>query len=56
MRIVLAQQNYHIGNFGDNTRKIIEAIEQAKKEQADLVVFFKSLLYMRLSPPGFFRV
>jgi NAD+ synthase (glutamine-hydrolysing) len=39
MKIALAQQNYHIGNFGDNTRKIIEGIQWAKKEGADLVVF-----------------
>lgn len=39
MRIALAQQNYHIGNFEANTQKIIEAIENAKQQQADLVVF-----------------
>lgn len=39
MRIVLAQQNYHIGNFEQNGAKIIAAIEQAKKEGADLIVF-----------------
>jgi NAD+ synthase (glutamine-hydrolysing) len=39
MKIVLAQQNYHIGNFESNTRKIIEAINQAKKENAELIVF-----------------
>ena len=39
MKIALAQQNYHIGNFEDNTRKIIEGIEQARKQQADIVVF-----------------
>lgn len=39
MKIVLAQQNYHIGNFRQNTNKIIEAIEEAKKQQADLIVF-----------------
>ena len=39
MKIALAQQNYHIGNFDDNTRKIIEAIGWAKKQGADLVVF-----------------
>jgi NAD+ synthase (glutamine-hydrolysing) len=39
MKIVLAQQNYHIGNFEDNTRKIILGIQQAKKDGADLVVF-----------------
>ncbi len=39
MRIVLAQQNYHIGNFEANVTKIIYAIQQAKAQQADLVVF-----------------
>ena len=39
MKIALAQQNYHIGNFEDNTRKIIEAIKWAKQQGADLVVF-----------------
>ena len=39
MKIALAQQNYHIGNFEDNTRKIIEGIAWAKAEGADLVVF-----------------
>ncbi len=39
MKIALAQQNYHIGNFEANTQKIIEAIHEAKKMEADLVVF-----------------
>ena len=39
MKIALAQQNYHIGNFEDNTRKIIAAIDEAKKQQAEIVVF-----------------
>jgi NAD+ synthase (glutamine-hydrolysing) len=39
MKIALAQQNYHIGNFEDNTRKIIEGINKAKQAGADLVVF-----------------
>ncbi|RZT93162.1 NH(3)-dependent NAD(+) synthetase [Ancylomarina subtilis] len=39
MKIVLAQLNYHIGNFELNTDKIITAIEKAKTEKADLVVF-----------------
>lgn len=39
MRIAIAQQNYHIGNFESNTRKIIGAIEEAKLLKADLVVF-----------------
>jgi NAD+ synthase (glutamine-hydrolysing) len=39
MKIALAQQNYHIGNFEDNTRKIIEGITKAKQAGADLVMF-----------------
>ncbi len=39
MKIALAQQNYHIGHFEDNTRKIIGAIQYAKSRGADLVVF-----------------
>lgn len=39
MKIALAQQNYHIGNFESNTQKIIEAIQWAKQQGADLVVF-----------------
>ena len=39
MKIVLAQQNYHIGNFESNTAKIITAINEAKQQGADLVVF-----------------
>jgi NAD+ synthase (glutamine-hydrolysing) len=39
MKIALAQQNYHIGNFESNTTKIIEAIGIAKAQRADLVVF-----------------
>ena len=39
MKIFLAQQNYHIGNFERNTEKIIDAIKQAKKLGGDLIVF-----------------
>jgi len=39
MKIFLAQQNYHIGNFEENTKKIIEAIALSKANGADLVVF-----------------
>jgi len=39
MKIILAQQNYHIGNFESNTHKIIEAIKSAKTKNADLIVF-----------------
>jgi NAD+ synthase (glutamine-hydrolysing) len=39
MKIALAQQNYHIGNFEYNVQKIIQGINQAKKEGADIVLF-----------------
>jgi len=39
MKIALAQLNYHVGNFQSNTKKIIEAIKNAKKDQCDLIVF-----------------
>lgn len=39
MKIFLAQQNYHVGNFEHNTRKVISAIEASKQQGADLVVF-----------------
>ena len=39
MKIFLAQQNYHIGNFEANTEKIINAIREAKSEAGDLIVF-----------------
>jgi NAD+ synthase (glutamine-hydrolysing) len=39
MKIALAQQNYHIGNFEKNAQKIIDGINWAKNQKADLVVF-----------------
>jgi len=39
MKIFLAQQNYHIGNIEANSQKIISAIQQARQQEADLVVF-----------------
>ena len=39
MKIFLSQQNYHIGNFESNTQKIITAIELAKSQGGDLIVF-----------------
>ena len=39
MRIALAQLNYHIGNFATNQEKVVDAIKEAKKESADLIVF-----------------
>jgi len=39
MKICIAQQNYHIGNFEQNAQKILCAIEEAKKQGADLILF-----------------
>jgi NAD+ synthase (glutamine-hydrolysing) len=39
MKIALAQQNYHIGNFEQNAQKIIDGIRWARAQRADLVVF-----------------
>lgn len=39
MKIVLAQLNYHIGNFESNVSKIKRVIADAKRDKADLVVF-----------------
>ncbi len=39
MKIFLAQQNYHIGDFDANTDKIIDAIREAKKQGGELIVF-----------------
>ena len=39
MRITLAQIDSHIGNFEGNLKKILSAIEVARAENADLVVF-----------------
>jgi NAD+ synthase (glutamine-hydrolysing) len=39
MKIYLAQQNYHIGNFEANVAKIIDGIDRARAAGAELVVF-----------------
>jgi NAD+ synthase (glutamine-hydrolysing) len=39
MKICIAQQNYHIGNFEQNTQQMLSAIAAAKKEGADLILF-----------------
>lgn len=39
MKICIAQQNYHIGNFEQNTTKMLSAIDAAKKQGADLILF-----------------
>jgi len=39
MKIALAQLNYTIGDIEGNTSKIVDAIQRAKQEGADLVLF-----------------
>ncbi len=39
MRIAIAQQNYHIGNFDTNFAKIKAGLEQASQQGADIVLF-----------------
>lgn len=39
MKIYLAQQNYHIGNFEANADKIIAAAKEAAENGGDLIVF-----------------
>lgn len=39
MRVALAQQNYIVGNIDFNKNQIIDAINKAKQESAQLVVF-----------------
>jgi NAD+ synthase (glutamine-hydrolysing) len=39
MKVFIAQQNYHIGNFSFNREKILQSVEEAKTKGADLVVF-----------------
>ncbi len=39
MRIAIAQQNYHIGNFEANYQKISAAVQSAKSQEADIVAF-----------------
>lgn len=47
MKISIAQLDYHIGNFESNIRKIREAIQQAREESADLILFAE------LAVPGY---
>ena len=39
MKIALAQLNFHIGNFEGNVQKMLQAVETAKGQGADLVCF-----------------
>src|SRR4030042_2955110 len=49
MRISIAQLNYHIGNFDKNKKLIIDSINKAKREKADLIIF--SELSITVYPP-----
>ena len=44
MKIALAQQNYHIGNFESNIKKIIAGIEAAKNQEQNWS-FFPNCVY-----------
>ena len=39
MKIALAQLNYTIGDIDGNTSKIIDSINNAQAQRADLVIF-----------------
>lgn len=39
MKIAIAQLDYHIGNFEQNQGKMLKAIEEAKAQAADIVLF-----------------
>ncbi len=39
MKVLIAQQNYHIGDFAANKAKILGAVDQGRSKGADLVVF-----------------
>jgi len=39
MKIAIAQLNYHIGNFQENSLKIIQHIQKAQAENVDLIIF-----------------
>ncbi|MEE9437890.1 MAG: NAD+ synthase [Saprospiraceae bacterium] len=39
MKITIAQLNYHIGNFEGNTKKMLDAINVAKNDGADIICF-----------------
>lgn len=44
MIVAIAQLNYHIGNFDENTTKVIDTIYRAKAQGADLVVFSELII------------
>lgn len=53
MKIALSQQNYILGDFEYNTNKIIQDIQRAVSEQADLIVF-SELCLTGYPPTDFF--
>lgn len=44
MKIAIAQLNYTVGDFDGNTIKIIDGINRAKAQEADLVLFAQSAI------------
>jgi NAD+ synthase (glutamine-hydrolysing) len=39
MKIAVAQLNFHIGNFEGNVKKMLQAVDEAKDQGADLICF-----------------
>ena len=39
MKIALAQLDFQVGNFTSNSQKIINAIQKAKKNNSQLIIF-----------------
>lgn len=39
MKIAIAQLSYHIGNFEGNLSKMLSAVEEARRDKADLILF-----------------
>src|SRR5688572_26668957 len=39
MKIAIAQLNYHIGNFDGNLLKMLQAVDAAKAQGADIIIF-----------------
>ncbi len=39
MKVLIAQQNYHIGDFAANKAKILDAVDEGRRKGAELVVF-----------------
>ena len=39
MKIAIAQLNFHIGNFEGNLHKMLQSVEEAKNQDADIICF-----------------